>query len=432
MGTPAVRRYVAKYVRVCVLSVSVAQLLASALAVDTTGTLLYRGWDTKANRNAANITVDSTATTGTVLTSGSIMIDPGDPATLDSFTSGIQFRFFGGTWNLPDLDSNLVLSQIEQAFYQADQPNGLKAPLTIVGASNYYTVEIEPDPPVITYQIPDTLQDWKLITDYATSQTIPTDYTYRIHPELGFQTFSGSAYGFNSTIAGALDVAADANVEGALTVDGNIRSYDGTIVVLTEGGSFSVPQVQAISILPGGIAGTNGGFNEDIHAGISGYANRSFVAGRGAQHFGHDGAFVLTTNGSGTAPYAGFSRMTAWNDAQGTRLQLQESTAPYRGSIADWLLTDSTFATSGSLETSFTLNIGSACEGQATIASGNTSILVNTSQITATDVPIIGYAGAANSGGALYYDAIVANTSFTIRSTGAVTTNTVLNWKVIH
>lgn len=370
----------------------VGSAFGQPVTTDTTGTLAYRAYKTKITSDTSTVLIDYSTT-----------------------------------------DSKLVtVTQREKAFYQFEQPNGLPAPLTVVGASNYYTVEIEPDPPVITNQIPDSLQDWKVITDYATSQTIPDAWVYRINPEYGFETANGSRYGDSATIKGSLIVEVDEIILGALTVTGNIRSYNGTLVALTEGGSFSTPQVQAISTMAGGVAGTNVGANEDIHAGISGYANRSFVAGRGAQHFGHDGAYVVTTNGSGTAPYVGFARGTIWSDRQGMRLQVLESTPPYVGSDGNWLLTDATFATSGSLETSNTLNIGATHEGQATIASGNTSILVNDGDITATDVVLVGYAGAANSGAALYYDAIVANTSFTIRSTGAVTTNTVVNWKIIH
>lgn len=431
---------------------------------------------------------------GFSFTTGTIAIAPGDPFHLDWFTTGVELSGTGGEWNLDaplefvgdilTIDGSQVLNDASLTVH-ADDParfnNGTEFQFAggVWEFADYLAITNPANGGLGSALINASgnsarfaINTNESMTTSASSVTIGPGGTEDQSGDAANYLTCKNHLGFialNVDIDGNLIVGGNIESPGSITADtefivddavlngsglsistgdvalsnGNITISAGDIVLnngsidvpigpVVVGGGFADPQVIIISTIPGGLAANNIGADEDVHAGISMYAKRSFVAGHGAQHFGKSGAIITSTEGSGTAPYAGYARGSIYSDQQGQRYTVLQSSAPYRGSLGNWHNFDATVATSGTLATSTTLSLeGSSHEGQATIPSGTSTVTVSTALVADGDTPWLNYPDSQNGGGALYSELITPSTSFVIRSSANVTTNTLVNWKLI-
>lgn len=441
--------YCRNIVSVLALLVTANSAFTQALPTETTGSLAFYGYTTKKVRPADLFIVDFTSTptiTGVVYsTTTTINVDPGDPWTFDSYTTGVDLRGTDGTWNV---DGELFIANTGLSDEITSPPNSGGWPIAIPDDLTS-TVIIKPQ--AVQYEWEDTDLMTTLTTVYGAPYFViqhaqpshlftnkPVAYDFQpqylvIHPapDIG-DADTPELYGasdYPTTIGRNIDLTGD------VTADGGFNTQSGPIITSTgyvnAGSGFSTPQVITISTIAGGIASDYVGVDEDLHVGDGSYLANGCVVGRGAQDHSQDGSLWLETAGSFTAPYAGYQEARIYTDQQGIMVQTNHGSAN-QGSISNAFRTNADVMTSRSLITSNTLSLeGSSYEGQATIAITDSNAVVSTSLISSGDVVLLTYPGDDGGGGALWAESITPATEFIIQATNTVSTDTLVNWKII-
>jgi hypothetical protein len=428
--------YCRNIVSVLALLVTANSAFTQALPTETTGSLAFYGYTTKKVRPADLFIVDFTSTptiTGVVYsTTTTINVDPGDPWTFDSYTTGVDLRGISGTWETTD---TVALYGLTTSTYST---NG-DLPLTTgtlmdVSRPTLYVSNLSQQ--VDSYFEPGNVfgGNWNMSNDYPL-QVRDTRTSVGSLPleidSIPTSNIAGAADHFGAWWYRPLDTEYSQYGESA-DVYNNIESRTGSISAPMGAVTAGSPSGNLSYGISGSINGLYGLFQEDLHSEGSGYLRESGVIGFGRQSFNAQGVLIISSQGTGIAPYPGSSRALIRTDSQGMLIDMIASGSTYRGSIGNALRTNVDFMTSGSLITSNTLSLeGSSYEGQATIAITDSNVIVSTSLISSGDVVLLTYPGDDGGGGPLWAESITPATEFIIQATNTVSTDTLVNWKII-